>query len=94
MSKFSFLYVLIEHLRIFESIFCTIKRIIPPSPSLKTLNVLIRFEEALKLNLALDECVRRINLYKRSTKEGKKAAVNLVIHANTHRVTVGEYGKI
>jgi hypothetical protein len=41
------------------------------------LNILVSFEDALKLNLAIDECLRRLNKYNRSTKEGKRGAVNL-----------------
>jgi hypothetical protein len=56
----------------------------------KKLNIIIGFEEALKLNLAIDECLRKINKYKRSTKEGKRAAVNFVIHFDIGRVSVSE----
>jgi hypothetical protein len=56
----------------------------------KVLNIRISFEEALKLNLALDECVRKLNKYKRSSKEGKRAAVNLVLHLSKDRVAVVE----
>jgi hypothetical protein len=56
----------------------------------KVLNIIVSFSEALKLNLALDECLRKINKYKLSTKEGKKAAVNLVIHANKNRIAIAE----
>ncbi|MBU0534069.1 MAG: hypothetical protein KJ887_04670 [Candidatus Omnitrophica bacterium] len=38
----------------------------------KVLNVIIPFSEGLKLNLALDECLRKLNRYKLSTKEGKR----------------------
>jgi len=56
----------------------------------KTLNIKIKFEEALKLNLALDECVRELNKYKRSTSEGKRAAVNLVLHLEIDRIAIIE----
>jgi hypothetical protein len=46
----------------------------------KVINIKVGFEEALKLNLALDECIRKLNKYKMSTSEGKRAAVNLVLH--------------
>ena len=73
---------------------CEFVRLSPPkenlTPSSKKLNIVIPFEEALKLNLAIDECVRKLNKYKRSTIKGKKAAVNLVIHFDVSRVSVNE----
>jgi len=60
------------------------------SPETKILNVLIPFEEALKLNLAIDECVRKLNTYKRSTKTGRSRGLNLAIHLEQARVTVNE----
>ena len=59
----------------------------------KILNIKIEFEEALKLNLALDECIRKLNKYKRSSSAGKKAAVNIALHLNLDRIAVIE-GKI
>ena len=63
------------------------------SANTKALNVLISFEEALKLNIAIDECVRKLNSYKRSTVAGKKAALKLTIHLELERITINE-GKI
>lgn len=63
------------------------------SADTKVLNIKIGFEEALKLNLALDECLRKLNKYKMSTKEGKGAAVNFVIHLNADRISILE-GKL
>lgn len=63
------------------------------STETKVINIKISFEEALKLNLALDECVRKLNKYKMSTTEGKRAAVNLALHLDLSRVAVAE-GKI
>ena len=60
------------------------------NPDTKILNVMMTFEEALKLNLAIDECVRRLNSYKRSTKSGRSAGLNLAIHLEAGRVTVNE----
>jgi hypothetical protein len=54
------------------------------------LNIIIPFEQALKLNLAVDECVRKLNRYKKSTKTGKRAALNLTIHFNLSRLAVNE----
>lgn len=60
------------------------------NPETKILNVMMTFEEALKLNLAIDECIRKLNSYKRSTKSGKSAGLNLAIHLEAGRVTVNE----
>ena len=56
----------------------------------KILNVMLTFEEALKLNLAIDECVRKLNTYKRSTKAGKSMGMNVAIHLEQSRITVNE----
>lgn len=70
---------------------CAISKINPQIPAeLKVLNVKIPFVEALKLDLALTECLRKLNRYKLSTKEGRRACVNLVIHANKNRIAVTE----
>ena len=63
------------------------------SPDTKVLNVIIGFEEALKLNLALSQCLMEVNKLKRSTKEGKRAGVNLILHLAQDRIAVAE-GKI
>ena len=63
------------------------------SPNTAVLNVTISFEDALKINLAIDECVRKLNKYKRTTKEGKRSALNLAIHLDKDRITVNE-GKV
>lgn len=63
------------------------------SPQTAVLNVTLSFEDALRLNLAIDECVRKLNSYKRSTVEGRRTALNLAIHLDKNRVTVNE-GKL
>jgi len=60
------------------------------SANSKTINITVGFEEALKINLALDECIRKLNKYKRTTKKGKKAAVNIIIHFNEDRIAIAE----
>jgi len=60
------------------------------SPNTQVLNIDITFEEALKLHLAIEECVRKLNSYKRSTRLGKRTALNLAIHLSKRRVTVNE----
>jgi len=60
------------------------------SPDTKILNLVISFEDALKLDLAIDECVRQLNSYIRNTTEGKRTALNLAIHLDQQRITVNE----
>ncbi len=73
---------------------CDFGRTSPPvaalSPNTQVLNLEIGFEEALKLHLAIGECVRRLNSYKRSTTAGKRTALNLAIHLSKNRITVNE----
>src|SRR5579859_4290631 len=73
---------------------CTFSRTSPTveglSPNTQILNVEIGFEEALKLHLAIGECVRKLNSYKRSTSAGKRTALNLAIHLSKSRLTVNE----
>lgn len=60
------------------------------SPKTPMLNVYMSFEEALKLNLAIQECVRTLNTYNRSTTEGKRTGLNIAVHLNSGRITVNE----
>jgi hypothetical protein len=53
-------------------------------------NLVLRFEEALKLNLALDEALHRVNRYNRGTTAGKRAGVRLVVYLGKCRVNVME----
>ena len=59
-------------------------------PATRILNVYLSFEEALKLNLAIDECLRKLNTYNRSTKFGKSSGLNIAIHLEQERITVNE----
>jgi hypothetical protein len=76
---------------------CSYDRTMPTkaslSPETRAINVIVPFEEALKLNLAVDQCVRKLNSYKMSTKEGKRAALNLTIYLDMNRIAVNE-GKL
>ena len=63
------------------------------SPSTRVLNVGLSFEDALKLHLAIGECIRQLNSYKRSTTAGRRSALNLALHLDKGRVTVNE-GKL
>ncbi len=60
------------------------------SPETKKLNIEFGFEEALKLHLAVGECVSKLNQYNRATTLGKRAALNLLVHLDSNRVTVNK----
>ncbi len=55
-----------------------------------SLNMVITFEEALKLNLSLGQALAKLNSYNRSTVDGKRTAINLCLHRLTSRITVNE----
>ncbi|MBU1320642.1 MAG: hypothetical protein KKG33_06535 [candidate division Zixibacteria bacterium] len=61
------------------------------SQSPKIFNVVVSFEEALKLNLALDECLRQVNKYDRRTSGGKKKGISLLIHLEKDRIRIVEH---
>ncbi len=71
---------------------CTFVSVSPKELAADTpaLNIVLSFEEALKLNLAIDESVRKLSRYNRATSIGKNAAVQLVIHLDKRRVRVLE----
>lgn len=71
---------------------CAFSRISPDpiQPTSKALNVVVSFDEALKLNIAIDECCRELNSYDRSTKAGRDAALNLTIFFDSNRIAVNE----
>ena len=52
------------------------------------INIVLGFEEAMKLQLALQARLLDINRLNRSTTEGKTAAVNLCLHIGVRRITV------
>jgi len=56
----------------------------------KSLNIEVPFEEALKLSLALNSCVQAINRYNRSTKEGRAMGVVLAIKMDNSFISVIE----
>ncbi len=45
----------------------------------KMLKIKLRFEEALKLHLAVDECIHRLNNLKRSTRQAKRTGMEVVV---------------
>ncbi len=55
---------------------------------IKSVNVTLSFEEALKLQLALHDAVSWINGLDRSRAAGKNAAVNVCIYPESQYITV------
>lgn len=74
---------------------CTFSSVSPAELSAGTpaLNISLSFEEALKLSLAVDECVRKLGRYNRATSVGKSAAVSLLVHLDKRRIRILE-GKL
>ncbi len=56
----------------------------------KAINITISFEEALKLHLGIGQLLGHLNGYKRSTTQGKRAAVGLCVYTQLKRVTIYE----
>ena len=71
---------------------CSFQRHNPPrsklQPSTQKINIYISFEEALKLQFAINERLSAINQYKQSTIEGRRQAVNLVVDLNAHNIAI------
>ena len=70
----------------------TIDRFSPKVPEgmPKALNIHISFEEAMRLHLGLGQALAKLNSYDRSTKEGKRSAVNLCLYLDKGRITINE----
>ncbi len=83
-----------EELKTFSFGGCTFNRTLPElaklSPETVMLNVEIGFEEALKLHLAIGECISKLNQYNRAKTSGKRTALNLALHLNSNRITINE----
>lgn len=56
----------------------------------KGINVVLSFEDALKLHIGLMQILGEINSLNRATKEGKRAAVNLCIFKDIMRMTINK----
>ena len=54
----------------------------------KAINIVLSFEEAMKLSLSLQHRLLDINSLNRSTREGRAAAVNLCVYPGKGRITV------
>ena len=60
------------------------------SQGVKSVNINLTFEEALKLSLALDSCLHSINRYHRGTKKGKAMGACLSVKTGTRSIAVIE----
>jgi len=56
----------------------------------KALNVHISFEETMRLHLGLGQALAKLNSYDRSTKAGRRSAVNLCLYLQAQRITINE----
>ena len=61
-----------------------------PAGMPKALNIKISFEEAMRLHLGLGQLLGKLNSYDRSTKAGKRSAVNLCLYLDKGRITINE----
>ena len=55
-------------------------------PDTKILNVEISFEDALKIHLAMGECLSKLNSYKRNARP--KRVMTFAIHLDSNTVTI------
>ena len=53
-------------------------------------NIHISFEEAMRLHLGIGQALAKLNSYKRSTREGKRSALNLCLYPKGGRITINE----
>ncbi len=69
-----------------------VSRFSPPLPAAtpKAINIHISFEEAMRLHLGLGQALAKLNSYDRSTKAGKRSAVNLCLYTQAKRITINE----
>src|SRR5690349_12269196 len=74
---------------------CSVNHLSPPeiSPSTRAVNIVISFEDALKLNLAIGEGLSALNKNNRATREGRDAALCLTVYLDKKRITVNR-GKV
>jgi len=76
---------------------CSYERVSPDRTKINSktqkVNIQINLEEALKLNLALNEGIRKIFRYDQRTIAGKQATINLIIDFTLKRAGIRE-GKL
>lgn len=73
---------------------CYFERILPKreyfSSATKIINIHLDLEQALLLDLAINEAIRKINKYKKGSRMGRAAVVNLSIYFDLERIAVDE----
>lgn len=56
----------------------------------KSVNIQMTFEEAIRFSLAIQSCVMQLNRYKRSATEGREMGMVLSIKTDSNTITVIE----
>src|SRR5262245_32073801 len=56
----------------------------------KSINIEMSFEEAVRFSLAVQSCVMQLNRYKRSAKEGREMGLCLSVKTEGNTITVIE----
>jgi hypothetical protein len=60
------------------------------SQGVKSVNVHLSFEEAMKLSLAIQSCLIQLNRYNRSTTAGREMGLSLSLKTDNTSITVIE----
>lgn len=61
-----------------------------PEGTPKAINVILSFEEALKLHMGLLQVLGKLNGYNRNTAAGRASAVNLCLFTSEGQLTINE----
>ncbi len=73
---------------------CSYVRTLPDqsklSPQTRVLNIDVTFVEALKFNIAVNECIRKLNSYKKIAKAGKNVTLRLALFLDQKSIAVNE----
>jgi hypothetical protein len=59
-----------------------------PETTPKAINIVLSFEDALKLHLGLGQLLGKLNAYDRSTSEGRRTAANLCVYTQAKRIVI------
>lgn len=63
---------------------------VSPEPSSDSVNIVLSFEDALKLQFSIGQALAKINRYDRATTAGKRSAVHICLFPKKKRITVLE----
>ncbi len=55
-----------------------------------TINIILTFEEAMRLHLGLGQALGKLNSYDRHTIAGRESAINIAVFTSRHRITIRE----